>query len=291
MNAFEEKRLPSWLLEKEPARPLSEKGRPLMDRTLSGVLNFADDALFNETFSRKKGFLQSIDARVKAPVLLGLVFALSFEKSPLAMLPYPAFALLLALISRIPLKVYFKRVLPGFLLTLLIALPAAFSFIVKGEPLVSLFSGISITREGLLSALTLLIRVSSSLMFVFLLTFTSTPSGLIKGLGFYMPGFLKTLLAVSYRYIFFLVRRLEEFIMVGRARVFSWVKTGGEERRIASSRAAALLLLSLRVKEDLRMAMEARGAGASFRDVPAERFRIEANGIILILLAIGIVII
>jgi len=291
MSPFEEKAVPEWLLRKEPLKSLPKKRRPFMEKTLSGVLHFAGDALFNETVSRKKGFLQKTDARLKIAVLFGLVIALSFEKSPQAMLPYAAFAFLLAVISRIPFKVYLKRLLPGFILTLLVAIPATLNFIVKGEPIFNLFSGISITREGLLSASGLLLRVTASLMLVFLVTFTTTPSRLIKGFGFYLPGFLRTVISISYRYIFLLVRGLENFILAGRARVLFTSHIGGTERKLAGSRAASLFLLSLKVKDDLKMAMEARGVGYSFKDVPMERFRMGVNDIVLTGLALGLLLI
>jgi len=302
MNAFPEKKLPEWLLTKEAGRKAHQKvrpgdwsprRRPFMEKTLGGVLRFAGDALFNETVSRRKGFLQKIDARLKIPVLVGLVIALSFESSPGAMLPYAVFAFLTALISRIPIKVYVKRLLPGLILTLAIAIPAALNFVVKGEPVLHLFSGISITREGLMSASGLVLRVTASLMIVFLITFTTTPSKLIKGLGFYLPSFLRTVISISYRYMFFLIRRLEEFILVGRARVLfggPLALKKNPERKLSGYRAGMLLLLSLKVKDELSMAMDARGVDYSFKEVPTEKFRMGGNGILLIGLALGIII-
>lgn len=289
--------IPAWLSQRETETVFQGRKRNrFIEGTLKQVLSFSEDTLFNETVSKKRGLLQGTWPGIKLLLIFFLIVLLSLQKNIFGMLPFIIFCLLMALLSSIPPGLFFKRLLPGFLFALVIALPASLNLVVRGEPLFMLFSfsrpehflgihfpkDIFISREGLISALGLILRVTGSLMLIFLITFTTSPPKLIKGVGFFMPGFLNTLISVSYRYLFYLVRRLEEFILVIKARV----PGGGPERRLIGSRAANLLILSLRLKDDLRMAMDARGVQYSFK-WPAEKFRIGSNDI-LFLLAVSV---
>ncbi len=249
------KALPAWLKEKEPARelPRGKAGRAF-ERTLKGVLGFFEDTLFNETVSEKAGFLQHVEPRLKMITVLALIVALSFKKTIPGMLPFGLFAMVMAMESRVPLLAYFKRLLPGAAFTAVIALPALF-----------------ITKAGALAAAMLFIRVVESLMLVFLIGFTTRPAVLVKSAGAFLPGVLRTLLSISYRYIFYLARRLEEFLFAQRARG-TRAGVGFSERKWAGGRAASLLLVSMRLKDELQMAMEARGMSYSQREF-MEKFR------------------
>lgn len=274
--------LPEWLTAPEPASGEKTGGvsaknkKSILERTLHETVRFLDDALFNETVSAKNGFLQKVDARIKIAAILALIVALSFKRGPMAMLPFALFALLLAAASRVPMGVFIKRLLPPVLMTSVIALPAAFNFVVGGREVFafSLFHTggrfwlppeIYLTRQGLLSALGLVIRVLASLELVFLISFTTRPARLIKGLGSMLPGFARTVAGITYRYIFFLVRKLEDFSFAYKARTSSRASVR-QTRQWTGSRAAALLLISLELKDSLKMAMEARGMSYALRD-------------------------
>ncbi len=278
-NRKAESGLPGWLTTPEAAvsRQTAAAGRgrrPVLERTLHEAVRFLDDAFFNESVSARNGFLQKVDARIKIAVTLALIVALSFKRGPLEMLPFAVFAFVLAALSRVPVGVFLKRLMPPVMMTSLVALPAALNLVVKGQKVFTILhtSGwhglppeVYLTRQGLLSALGLVIRVLASLELVFLVSFTTRPARLVKGLGSMLPGFLRTLAGISYRYIFFLVRRLEEFVLAQKARTAGGI-SGRQARAWTGSRAASLLLISLELKDDLRMAMEARGMSYGLRD-------------------------
>jgi cobalt/nickel transport system permease protein len=294
--------IPRWLEAGEPDRNVvvNMRGR-VLDRIVRATLSFFEDTLFNETVSSRKGFLQKVEPRIKLAALFVLVVALSFERGPADMLPYMGFALLMAVLSRIPMGVYFKRLLPGVLLTAFIALPASLNVVVDGDALRRLFSlpgegrvfglqlpkDIFMSRQGAMSALGLLARASSSLMLVYLAGFTTSPARLVKSLGAMLPGFLRTLVAVSYRYMFFLVRRIEEFAMAQRAR---GAGAGFSGRRWVGSRAASIVLIALNLKDELGMAMEARGMGYSPRE-DAGSISFGANEVLFLGAAAGVLLI
>lgn len=254
------KNLPAWLLTSGPmqAQSLPHGKRPFFERTLAETVRFMDDTLFNETVSMRNGFLQKVDPRIKMISAVALIIALSFQKTPAEMLPFMVFALLLAASSLIPPGMFLKRLLPPFLFTLAIALPAALNIVTKGREVFALFDGIYVTKQGLLSASGLLLRALGSVVFVFLVSFTTPPVRLIKALGSIMPGGFRLIIETGYRYIFFFARKLEEFVFAMKARFSSGV-SGAEGRRWAGSRAASLLLIGACLKDELTMAMEARG--------------------------------
>ncbi|MDA8387042.1 MAG: energy-coupling factor transporter transmembrane component T [Nitrospiraceae bacterium] len=302
-----DKALPEWLRAPEPmggAAPVKQGinrgGGPLLERTLQEILGFLDEALFNETVSERNGFLQKVDARIKIAAIVALIVALSFKRGPLEMLPLGAFALVLAALSRVPPGAYLKRLLPPVLITAAIAAPATLNLVVKGRDVFTLFGTggrfglppeVYLTSQGLMSALGLVARVSVSLALVFLATFTTRPARLIKGFCSMLPrGFLRTLAGVSYRYVFFLARRLEEFILAHKARTAGGMMAGGRARAWAGSRAASLLIISLKLKDDLAMAMEARGMGYGFRE-KEEKLRPRAADLAFIALSLGVLLI
>jgi cobalt/nickel transport system permease protein len=197
-----------------------------------------------------------------------------------------AFLLLAALIgtiSKIPLLSLLKRLAPAAAITFFISIPVLLNLVVQGEPLFILFrfegplkvgpivvpQEISITRQGLESALTLLLRVVASVSLVFLLTMTTPPNTLIKSLSSLAPGSLKWVVSISYRYIFFLVRKVEQFIMALKSRQIAAVGPS-KGRHWVASRIGLLFSMSMELSSELAMAMKSRGYKEEFKDRSSE---------------------
>jgi cobalt/nickel transport system permease protein len=306
-----QKGLPGWLMAADVPHGAQESrraGYSFIRRTLLESARFMEDLFFNETVCRKKGFMQSLEPRVKLIVVLLMVFAVSLMKSPAQVMPLAAFALLCALSSGVPMGLYARRVLPGVLLTVIVAAPAIFSPVLRGQPLVRFFSfsghAVFITRQGTESALTLVARVAASLMLVALAGLTTKPSDFIRSGAALLPGSVKTLFSVSYRYIYLLVLKLEEFSLASRARIFNFCVSAGRRlcapggrrpcapsvaRRWVGSRGAGLMLLALSLKDDLSMSLEARGAGRSIKEPPQGPIRLKTFDFLFIAFSAGVV--
>ncbi len=281
----------------------------VLERTLKAVLSFVEDALFNEKTASRRGLLQKVEPRTKLVVIVLLLAGLSLEHTLPGMCRFIALGVALALLSRIPAGMYLKRLLPGMLFTAVIALPACLGAVTPGEPVLTIirFKGtltlwpfghsIYISRQGYLSALGLMARVTGSLMIVLLAGFTTKPAELVKAVSFFIPGFLKTVFSMSYRYMFFLVRRLEEFILARKARgteYFSGKRRagkGGLDRKWVGARAASLLIISLELRRELKFAMEARGAADEIKEPGLPAFRLGWHDAAFVLLAATAVII
>ncbi|HBG92041.1 MAG: hypothetical protein A2X54_06560 [Nitrospirae bacterium GWF2_44_13] len=278
-----------------------------LDKTLRHVVSFVEDTMFNERTSSIKGFLQGTEPRIKIVIIFLFIIVLSFQKTVSGIVVFLSLALLLALLSGV-LITLLKRLMPAMVFTMLIALPAALNLIVDGEPMVMLHefekphtfyqitipAHISVTKQGALSALALFLRVMASASLVFLLTLTTPPNRFIKAVSSFVPGAFKSIVSISYRYIFFLTRKVEEFIMGFRARNISLPATRHSSligQRWTASRMGLLFSMSIRLSAELERAMEARGYDYNF-EVQSERLKvsdISGPDILLIIFSITII--
>ena len=306
--------IPDWLktVTRDELQVTSIK-RPrerFLDKTLQHVVSFVEDTMFNERTSSIKGFLQGTEPRIKIISIFLFIVLLSFQKTIPGIVVFLSFALLLALLSGV-LIILLKRLMPAMVFTILIVLPAALNLTVDGEPLLILHefekphtfyqitipAQISITKQGALSALTLFLRVIASVSLVFLLTLTTPPNRFIKAVSSFVPGAFKSIVSISYRYIFFLTRKVEEFIMGFRARNISSPASASGGRRSSligqrwtASRIGLLFSMSIRLSAELERAMEARGYDYNF-EVQSERLKvsdISRSDILLIIFSITI---
>ncbi|HXX54351.1 MAG TPA: CbiQ family ECF transporter T component, partial [Thermodesulfovibrionales bacterium] len=229
-----------------------------LDKTMRHAVSFMRDVMFQEGISLNNGLLQSIEPRLKLISLLILIITLSFQREPGGIAIFLLLSVILVVMSRIPPYFFFKKLLPAIALTGFIAIPAVLNLVVDGKPLLTLhrFGGavsigpvnlpaeVAITEQGIRSAVTLLLRVVTSVSMVFLLTMTSAPNRLMKGLSAFFPGFLKSVVSISYRYIFFLLKKVEQFIMGFRSRNISSIESPKGRHWIAS-RVALLFSISM----------------------------------------------
>lgn len=240
-----------------------------IDKTLRHILSIIQDTIFNEKASKLQGLLQSINPILKILTFLIFIMLIALMKSPIEIAPFLILGIFLVVLSRLSLLSVLKRVLPLILLTLLIALPASMNIVVNGKEIFILYTfksspgifgiqRIAITEEGLISMLTMVMRVSCSILFVILLTMTTRPDRFVKSLTVIVPGVFHSIIGITYRYIFFLVKRVEEFIMGLESRRLNRVSSSGGRKWIAS-RIGLLFLISMELSKELSLAMQSRG--------------------------------
>jgi cobalt/nickel transport system permease protein len=291
--------IPEWLKtgpgsgHHSPAAPLEtgQKGffrsRRFIDATLSHVISFLEDTMFNENTSTRNGFFQMIEPRIKVITLLLFIVLLSLQKSIGGIAIFFLLAILMGIASKVPLRSSLKRLLPGAVITLFISIPVLLNLVVDGQPLFVLFrfegplkigpvvipGEISITGQGLKSAITLFLRVIASMSLVFLLTMTTPPNAFIKALSSLIPGSLKSVVSISYRYIFFLVRKVEQFVMGLKSRQIA-VMNPAKGRHWVASRIGLLFSMSMELSNELAMAMESRGYREGSSGVQGSPFKV-----------------
>lgn len=232
--------------------------RGAIERTLAEIGHVLEQSLFAETLSRQAGVLQALDPRVKVVGLLSLLIAVSVSRTLWVIVALYGVALGLAVVSRVPLSAFVRRVwlvLPFF--PGLIALPAL--FMTPGPALWSLPFGLVVTRTGLLTALFLLARVGTSVSLALLLIWTTPWNTLLKALSVLrVPDGFILILAMTYRYIALLLGIVDDMFLSRKSRVVGRLSTADERRLLAAS-AGALLGRSLQLSTEVYLAMQSRG--------------------------------
>ncbi len=245
-----------------------------LDKTLAAAAEAGEQAIFSERYARRKGLLQSIDARVKIATLLLLIITASLIRTfiPLGMLLLVGVSL--AYLSSVPATYFLKRVwlvVPAF--TALLALPAVLNVVTPGEPLWVLMrlpdaylwgpyaipQDIAVTRQGLRGAAILVLRVSTSVSFAVLLMLTTRWSDILAALrALFVPRVFVMTLSMTYRYLFVFLRLVQDMYRARKSRTVHR-RSSSSERSWVASRIGFLYLKSAEMSADVYRAMLSRG--------------------------------
>ena len=237
-------------------RPRRRRG--VIERTLADISQALEHALFAEEIAHRPGLLQALDPRVKVLALIAVLLAVALSRSLPVILGLYACALALAWRSAIPLGFFIRRVwllLPFF--TGVIALPAL--FLTPGPPLAQLPLGLTITQTGALTALFLLLRVSTSVSLAALLIFTTPWNDVLKAFSVLrVPDAVILIFGMTVRYIHLLLRTANDMFLSRKSRVVGRLSSANE-RHIVSASAGVLLGKSLHMSGEVYLAMQSRG--------------------------------
>lgn len=208
---------------------------------MTNALGFFKEAIFSDDIAKSDGLLQSVGPVLKIALLILLLLAVCFAKTLPVLIGLYAFSLVLAVSSGINLVFFLKRVwvfIPLF--TAVIAIPAVFT-------------------QGLYTAALFVLRVATCVSFVVLITVTTEHSRLLKALGSIgVPAIFVAVLDMAYRYIFLFIKTFEEMHLGLKGRLTEGFK-GARGGHWVASRIAFLFRRSLRMSEEVYMAMIARG--------------------------------
>jgi len=232
------------------------------DRSVRAIANLTKQIIFSQEYAGAEGLLQRLDPAVKAVTIVALVVAVSLCRRAEELAALYAATLILALLSRIPAGFFIKRVwffIPLF--SAAIAIPAL--FIVPDTPLVHVAKvashDIVITRQGAESALIFILRVAASVSFVVLLTLTTKWNALLRALAtLRVPHMFVFIVAVSYRYLFYMLNFIEELYAGRRSRTL--IPTGASGgRKWVAGRIGTTMSRTMRMSEEVYEAMASRG--------------------------------
>lgn len=276
--------LPSWLGEtSQRMQHGEEKERRksnFIEKTLQDIVNFLGDAFFSEKIALRKGFLQVLDPRVKVLALFFLLVAVNLC-SNLGLLWFFYFILLLlAAFSNLPLRQIVSRVwlvIPLF--TGIMVFPSIFNWVRLGDsfciignfghplrlgPLV-FPSTLAVTKQGAIGGILLITRVGISVTLTVVLTLSTRWMDILQALrSFFVPRIFIATLEMTYRYIFVLVKAMEEIFMARKARDAGQSSTK-EQRRFIATAVGGLLGKSMQMSEEVYSAMVARGYTGEIR--------------------------
>jgi cobalt/nickel transport system permease protein len=218
-----------------------------LEKSLNSALSFFKEAVFSEEIARKNGLLQRSDARLKIVVFLSLILITCFAGNISHLVILYFIGIILAAASGINILFFIKRVwffIPVF--ALLIAVPAIF-------------------MQNARSAVIFVLRVADCVSFAVLMTITTRHGEFfrsLKSLG--VPNIFIQTLDMTYRYVFFFVKVFEEMHIGLKSRIIKSFKRKDAWRWI-SSRIGYLFKRSIKMSEEVYMAMVARGYTGEFK--------------------------
>jgi len=236
------------------------KSNNFIERSILEVISFLKDSIFAEAYAQERGFLQSLDPRIKIISFLLIILQVLLVKNTAVLILFYLFCLLLVLASRINLWFFLKRTwifIPLF--SLFIALPAAFN---PGEALFGwqiLGLKLTITRQGLEGAVIFVLRVITCVSFVVVLNLTTKHFVLLKSLSiFRIPQIFIMTLGMCYRYIYLFAGIIQDTYLAIKSRIGPGVQyRKGQE--IVAWNIASLWNRSVKLNEEVYKAMLSRG--------------------------------
>lgn len=244
--------------------------RTFIEKTLWDVSSTVERAFFAEEIARRPGLLQKLDPRVKVLAFLLTILVAASLRHLLPQAILLSSLITLALGTRISARFLLRTFLGLPLLTLLIASPAL--VLLPGPPLVDLPFGLTITKPGLASVVTLLLRVMTSLTAASLLVLTTRWAELLAALrALRVPTLFLILFAMTYRYLFVLFELTQDLLLARRSRLLAPL-SGSEHRRWLGAALGVLFRRSIRTSEQVYLAMVARGFHGEFRPLQPPRF-------------------
>ncbi len=243
-------------------------------KTLEETTRAIEQSVFADRFSSMNGFLQGLDPRVKVVTFFALLIVTAWMKTLPLLIGIYIITLILAILSRLPIVFFVKRVwifIPIF--TGVIALPAIFNIVTPGTPLLVLWhfphayhfgpytipSSIAITSQGLRGGAILVMRVAASVSIAILLVLTTEWTRLLKSLSvLHVPEMVILVLAMTYRYIFLFLRVVEGMFLGRKSRLISDSDIK-EQHNWLAARIGVLIGKSYNISNEVHLAMISRG--------------------------------
>ena len=274
-------KLPDWLqtsseTQDEPPNREGPRPNPFLERTLAGLANNARHGLQSERWARQPGYLQRIDPRAKVGGFLLLIAVVAgLHRLPVLLALY-AFALLLGVLSRLPVSLMLRRVwlsVPIFVGAL--ALPATLNLVTPGRIVFTLSTHplIAVTSPGLLAAGALTLRVGVAVTFATLLTLTTRWNDLLRALRILLvPRLFVLVLAMTYRYLVVLMQIAGDMFVARRSRTVGRISHASGRGFVGGSM-GALFGKTLGLSEEVHNAMLARGFNGEMRALAPLRWR------------------
>lgn len=239
--------------------PRRKRRASFVERTIRGLAAAMERALYAEELAKVDGLLQRLDPRVKVIGMLALVVATALARNILVILGLFGVAIVLALLSRVPMRTLATRVWIGALLfTGTLVLPAI--FITPGQVIYRLpLLDWPITAQGLGAATYLITRVETATTFSVLLILCTPWAQVLKALRVLrVPVVFVVILGMTYRYIFLMLQTAQDMFESRQSRMVGRL-SGADQRRLAGASVGVLLSKSIQLSGDVYLAMLSRG--------------------------------
>lgn len=245
-----------------------------MEKGLRELSAFFSRAMFREETARRDGILQRVDPRARLLATLLFLASVSVAGSIPELVAHAPVPLAALGLSRIRPKEFLGA---GFWVAaafaVLLAAPATLNVFFDGTVVLPLLERgqnwrfgpyflpavIGITREGLLTAATIVLRVLTSVAAVLWLTLSTRWTDLLRALrALRLPAVFLQVVGMTVRYTHTLLCRSEEAYLGKKSRTVCRGRVAAEQAWVGS-RIARFWERSLHLMEEVAMAMTARG--------------------------------
>jgi cobalt/nickel transport system permease protein len=233
--------------------------KSFVEKTIRTLLNVLEQALFAEEMAQSAGLLQRLDTRVKL-FGMGLLIVTAVALHRLSVLIALLIAtVLLAVASRIPIRVLATKVWIGVMVfTGAVALPAIFLTPGATNFRIPVLEW-AVSYQGLRSAAFLILRAETAATLAVLLILCTLWTQILRALRFFrMPAVMVIIVGMTYRYIFLFVQTAQEMFEAREARLIGALQPA-DRRRLAAASAGLLLGKTLQLSGEVHTAMQARG--------------------------------
>jgi len=273
-------KIPEWLLSSGeigmcPCGCIGKRKKgSFLEKTINDIAKMIKEVIFFEDLALQEGFLQKLDPRVKVISLTILVLASTLIHNVIILTILYLISCILAKLSFVSLKLYFKRIwMITPLFTGIAVLPSIFNYVRPGTSLISLINfghqvhfgpltfpaELTITYQGVSGAILLIVRVGVSISLAFLFTSTTRFTNLMKAFRvLFLPKIFVTTLEMCYRYIFILLNITTDMFVARKSRTFRKFDSK-EGRRFVSNTIGSLFGKSYALSEEVYGAMLSRG--------------------------------
>jgi cobalt ECF transporter T component CbiQ len=273
---------PQWLLQGElglcPCGCVGKRKKgSFIEKTLTGSADLLRQVMFSEDVAAERGILQRVDPRAKIFGMLALLVAAAFLHNIVVLLAMYAATVVVAALCGLPLGFFIKRVwlfIPIF--TLIVVLPATFSFVTPGDMALQLWTWHGepqgLTVQGLTSAGLVVSRVAVSISLVVLLTLTTPWTRLLAALrSIGVPRVFILVIGMAYRFIFLLLGSVTDMYESRKSRTVGAQQHDRAARSFMAASAGALFGKAHHLSEEVHQAMVARGYRGDARTIQGFR--------------------
>ncbi|MCW3994732.1 MAG: cobalt ECF transporter T component CbiQ [Candidatus Bathyarchaeota archaeon] len=231
-------------------------------QSLRDLMEGAESLVYIEDLSSRKGLLQSINPLAKLATIVAMIVLslLIFNLTYLAIIC--VIPIILAILSKIPLKHFFSRTVLIPLFSAIISIPVL--FLTSGTPIASANIGITtlaITSEGVSRFLVFTIRVWFCVASITLLVLSNGFDKMLMLLStIKVPNLIVQLFSLTYRYFFVSIHEAQSVLIAKEARTYVHKKTFNMKAlKDLGSVIATLFIRTYERSERVYLAMKARG--------------------------------
>ena len=260
----------NWLLSKGRSEPQAysaierwpshrRRRKTFIEKTIRSLLDSMEHTAFAEDMAASDGLLQRWDPRVKMIGIGALILAaVAVHRIP-ALLGVFVAAVILALLSDIPIRILATRVWTAVAaFTGAIAVPAI--FLTPGKTIYQVpVLHWQVTEQGLRGAALLVLRAETAATLSVLFVLCTLWTNVLMALRFFrLPVVLVVILGMTYRYMFLFLQIARDMFESRECRLVG-VLAGSDRRRLAAASAGVLLGKTLQLSGEVHTAMQARG--------------------------------